>query len=102
MTYRITNKSHQEGMISLNGSWVTVSPGQVLYESTMPGAKTNNITISKIVDAGANEAVQQPRPSSNIRNLVNQTPAPSADATKVEAEKEDKTSKSGANEGGNK
>lgn len=87
MNYRITNKSHQEGMVLLNGQWTVIAPGQVLSTSTLPGERTANIRIQRIMDV-LDEAEGVPLPQTRLKSKTlaeHSAPPPKVAADESEA-----------------
>lgn len=48
--YKITNRSSQDGTVSVGGKWITVRPGESLETSHPVGDKTPNLSIRVVRD----------------------------------------------------
>lgn len=48
--YKITNRSTQDGTVSVGGKWITVRPGESLETSHPVGDKTPNLSVRVIRD----------------------------------------------------
>lgn len=48
MRFKIMNRSHQEGVLLLEGSWVTLQPGQTLLSDTQPQQVSANVTVRNL------------------------------------------------------
>lgn len=48
--YKITNRSTQDGTVSVGGKWITVRPGESLETSHPVGDRTPNLSVRVIRD----------------------------------------------------
>lgn len=48
--YKITNRSPQDGTVSVGGKWITVRPGESLETSHPVGDRTPNLSVRVIRD----------------------------------------------------
>lgn len=48
MRFKIMNRSHQEGVLLLEGNWVTIQPGQTLLSDTQPQQVSANVTVRNL------------------------------------------------------
>lgn len=48
MRFKIMNRSRQEGVLLLEGRWVTLQPGQTLLSDTQPQQVSANITVRNL------------------------------------------------------
>lgn len=73
MKYRITNRSHQEGMVSLSGKWETIQPGEVRYSEVKPGEYTGNLRVTNVVSVAPVSANTVPPVSNQGKTVYSQT-----------------------------